>query len=123
MSRAASPTTIGERPGDVFARSVAWSDILIPHGWRKIGQRGEVGLWCRPGKKRGVSATTGWRGTDLLYVFSSNAVPFEPQRGYTKFTAYALLNCHGVFRQAATALAALGYVVQHDGRSATGDQG
>jgi hypothetical protein len=120
--REASPSTIGERPGDLFAQAVEWSDVLIPHGWRKIGQRGEVGLWCRPGKKRGLSATTGWQGTDLLYCFSSNAWPFEPERGYSKFTAYALLNCGGDFIKAATRLARQGYVKAHAGQTMASNQ-
>jgi hypothetical protein len=32
-----------------------------------------------------------YAGSDLLYVFSSNAWPFEPEAAYTKFSAYALL--------------------------------
>jgi Bifunctional DNA primase/polymerase, N-terminal len=39
-------TAPGERPGDLFAANVGWDEILLPHGWRVIGQRGEVGLWC-----------------------------------------------------------------------------
>jgi hypothetical protein len=71
--------TDGTRPGDRFAAQVAWEDILIPHGWRVVGHRGAVTLWCRPGKKGGLSATSGYCG-DHLYVFSSNAAPFEPER-------------------------------------------
>jgi hypothetical protein len=107
-----SSTPIGDRPGDLFAAKVPWEDILLPHGWRIVGQRGAVTLWCRPGKQGGISATTGHCG-DLLYVFSSNAHPFEPQRAYRKFTAYGLLNFNGDFRKASTALAAEGYVVRH----------
>jgi hypothetical protein len=102
----------GTRPGDLFAARASWEDILLPHGWRVVRHRVGVTLWCRPGKKGGISATTGHCG-DLLYVFSSNAFPFEPERAYRKFTAYSLLNFNGDFRKASTALAAEGYVVSH----------
>jgi Bifunctional DNA primase/polymerase, N-terminal len=69
-------STNGDRPGDVFNVRVGWSEILEPHGWTRVGQRGEVMLWKRPSKQeRGWSATTGY-GTDLLYIFSTNAAPF-----------------------------------------------
>jgi putative DNA primase/helicase len=104
-----SGTATGDRPGDLFAANVSWEEILLPHGWRVVGHRGGVTLWCRPGKKDGMSATTGHCG-DHLYVFSSNALPFEPERAYSKFTAYALLNTGGDFIKAATILARHGYV-------------
>src|SRR4030095_16989942 len=90
----------GMRPGDCFAAKVTWEDIFIPHGWRVVGHRGEVTLWCRPGKKAGLGATSGHCG-DHLYVFSSNAHPFEPARAYSKFTAFAFLNAGGDFIKAA----------------------
>jgi Bifunctional DNA primase/polymerase, N-terminal len=103
----------GERPGDLFAAKASWEDILLPHGWCVVGHRGEVTLWCRPGKTDGISATTGHCG-DHLYVFSSNAHPFEPERAYNKFTAYTLLNTGGDFSKAATILVRQGYVKAHE---------
>jgi putative DNA primase/helicase len=114
--------TDGTRPGDVFAAKVSWEDILLPHGWRVAGHRDEVTLWCRPGKTDGISATTGHCG-DHLYVFSSNAHPFEPERAYSKFTAYTVLNFGSRemdFHKAAVDLAAKGYVNRHEGRLASG---
>jgi hypothetical protein len=113
---------IGDRPGDLFAANVPWEDILLPHGWRVVGHRGGVMLWCRPGKPGGISATTGHCG-DRLYVFSSNAAPFEPMRAYRKFTAFAFLNAGGDFRRAATMVAGEGFVNAHAGRAATAYQG
>jgi Bifunctional DNA primase/polymerase, N-terminal len=110
----------GTRPGDIFAAQVTWEDILVPHGWLVVGHRGAVTRWSRPAKQGGLSATTGYCG-DLLYVFSSNAHPFEPDRAYSKFTAYTLLNFGSRemdFHKAAVDLAAKGYVNRHEGRVA-----
>jgi Bifunctional DNA primase/polymerase, N-terminal len=107
----------GNRPGDLYAATAVWPDILLPHGWRVVVHRGEVTLWRRPGKNHGISATTGHCG-DRLYVFSSNAYPFEPERAYSKFAAFTLLNCGGDFIKAATMLACEGFVKAHQGQVA-----
>lgn len=108
-----------ERPGDEFRRThgtlEGWRSILEPHGWQLVYQRGDVGYWRRPGKDRGISATTGHAGTDLLYVFTSSTA-FEPERAYNPFTAYAMLEHGGDYRAAGKALHAAGY-------GATGDDG
>ena len=57
-----------------------------------------------------------------LYVFSSNAHPFEPERAYRKFAAYALLNTGGDFSKAAMILARQGYVKAQEGQTAARDQ-
>jgi Bifunctional DNA primase/polymerase, N-terminal len=115
--------TDGTKPGDIFAAKVSWDDILLPHGWTVAYRKAETTFWKRPGKKgRGISATAGHYG-DRLYVFSSNAHPFEPERAYSKFSAFAQLNYGGDFRKAATALAALGYVVEHANQRPASRQG
>jgi Bifunctional DNA primase/polymerase, N-terminal len=115
--------TDGTKPGDIFAAKVSWDDILLPHGWTVAYRKGETTFWKRPGKKgRGISATAGHCG-DHLYVFSSNAHPLEPERAYSKFSAFARLNYGGDFRKAATALAALGYVVEHANQRPASGQG
>jgi hypothetical protein len=97
----------GTRPGDIFNTHARWPDILEPHGWMRLGQRAEITLWRRPGKRTpGCSATTNYAGSDLLYVFSSNAWPFEPETAYSKIAAYALLEHGGDFHAAARSLAA-----------------
>ena len=100
----------GNRPGDKWAADQTWAQILEPHGWRALGQRGEVIYWQRPGKDGpGCSATTGHNGHDVLYVFSSNALPFDSEAGYSKFTAHAFLNHGGDFTAATKEVVALGY--------------
>jgi hypothetical protein len=101
------------RPGDDFNRRATWNEVLLPHGWAIDGRKEAVTYWRRPGKDSGVSATTGFcsgsDGKDLLYCFSSNVTPFEAERSYSKFAAFALLNHRGDFGQAALALAEAGY--------------
>jgi hypothetical protein len=97
------------RPGDDFNARGKWADILTPHGWTLASTYGEETRWCRPGKDGGLSATTNHLGCDLLHVFSSNAFPFEAERSYSKFSAFALLNHDGNFEAAARDLRAQGY--------------
>ncbi|HEU5375886.1 MAG TPA: bifunctional DNA primase/polymerase [Ktedonobacteraceae bacterium] len=97
------------RPGDLFNQQASWEEVLIPHGWQLVRTSGREGYWRRPGKRGlGISATTNHNGHNLLYVFSSSTV-FEVEKGYTKFSAYALLNHNGNFTAAASELAELGY--------------
>ncbi|MBM4098284.1 MAG: hypothetical protein FJ261_16200, partial [Planctomycetes bacterium] len=101
-------TADSDSPGSTWNRIGDWSEILEPFGWRAVGSRGDTVLWCRPGKTSGISATTGHCRTpgsgDLLFVFSSNATPFEPDTAYSKFAALALLHHAGDFKEAAKAL-------------------
>ncbi|HEX2317163.1 MAG TPA: phage/plasmid primase, P4 family [Thermomonospora sp.] len=95
-------------PGDAFNASARWEDILVPHGWTEVYTQGGETYWRRPGKTSGVSATTGYGdGGDWLYVFSTST-PFEPERTYTKFAAYAVLEHGGDYSRAARSLAARG---------------
>src|SRR5262249_17437009 len=87
-----------------------WLDLLMRHDWRDVSRPGlasrGVRYFQRPGKVgREPSATYGKTGA-CLYVFSSNAQPFDPDTAYTPFSAYALLEYDGDFHAAARALAA-----------------
>lgn len=96
-------TPLGTRPGDLFNSQGSWTQILIPHGWIPVYQANEETYWRRPGKDQGISATTNYHGSDLLYVFSTSTA-FEPERGYSKFSAHALLDHAGDFKAAAWSL-------------------
>jgi hypothetical protein len=82
-----SPT---DGSGNTFDHNATWREILEPFGWRHVYDRGGVGYWCRPGKRRGVSATTNHGGMDRLHVFSSST-PFTPNHSYSKLTASVVL--------------------------------
>jgi hypothetical protein len=99
-------TSQGDRPGDYFNREMNWEEILTPYGWEMVGKNGETSHWQRPEKDgEGLSATTNHGGSGLLYVFSTNAHPFEAGKSYSKFAAYALLNHGGDFKAAAESIA------------------
>jgi hypothetical protein len=99
----------GRRPGDLFNARATWEEVLEPADWELVRYVGNEGQWRRPGKEGpGISATTNFDGSDLLYVFST-ATNFEVERGYSKFTAYAVLNHGGDFSTAARELVRLGY--------------
>jgi AAA domain len=98
-------TIEGLRPGDDFNRRADLGALLRHHGW-SLTQDGANQHWCRPGKSHATSAT---RKDGVLYVFSSNAAPFEPNRAYSPFAAYALLEHHGDYQAAAAELRRCGY--------------
>jgi len=100
----------GDRPGDDFNHKAGWGEILEPHGWVLCFSQGGEHFWRRPGKEGpGWSATTNYQGSNLLYIFSTNAVPFDFETAYSKFAAFALLEHGGDFTAAAIALSRSGY--------------
>jgi hypothetical protein len=99
---------LGERPGDAFNAATTWETLLTPRGWTPLVSRGDETYWRRPGKAFGVSATTNYRGSDLLYVFTTSS-EFEADKAYDRFAAYAVLEHGGDFGAAAKALATKGY--------------
>src|SRR5690606_34453199 len=94
-----------DRPGDDFNTRGDVRAVLAQHGWVRV-KGGENEYWRRPGKESGMSATL---KDGVFYVFSSNAAPFEPNRAYSPFAVYALLNHGGDFEQAARSLRLSGY--------------
>ena len=94
-----------DRPGDKFNRDASWAQILEPHGWVQVPYGGEGERWRRPGKDEDLSATADGGGYRLLYVFTSNAPPLEPQTAYSRFGAFAALEHGGDYSAAASALA------------------
>lgn len=92
-----------ERVAGDAALDVSWASILEPHGWVVVTTNGEATHWRRPGKTEGISATTNYEGCGLLYVFTSSTV-FEPDRGYGKGAALAVLEHDGDWQAGAHAL-------------------
>lgn len=102
----------GDRPGDLFAAANTWAQILEPDGWtlHHVDRDGEE-HWTRPGKDRrdGTSATTGYKGADVLKVFTSSHPQLRADETYTKLGYVAATRHGGDHAAAATALAADGY--------------
>jgi hypothetical protein len=97
--------TTAPRPGDDYNQRGELCGLLEEFGWVQVSG-GANQKWRRPGKDSGWSAT--FNG-EHFYVFSSNAMPFEPNRAYTPFAVYALLHHGGDYEQAARDLRDLGY--------------
>lgn len=93
------------RPGTEYNRHTTWEELLEPLGWKVIQRNidGET-YWCRPGKSEGISATTGYQGADVLYVFSSST-ELESGKAYTKFGVLTLCSYAGDYSAASAALA------------------
>ncbi|MFO7802065.1 MAG: DUF3987 domain-containing protein [Desulfovermiculus sp.] len=94
------------RPGDDFTQREDIIPTLKKHGWLVVSTVGNYTRIRRPGKADGWSASL--IDGKILYVFSTNT-EFEPERGYTIFAVYAILEHGGDFRAAAKDLAAQGY--------------
>jgi len=105
VEQCAHAPEIADRPGDDFNRRGDVRQLFEQHGWVRT-KGGDNEYWRRPGKSSGMSATLKDR---IFYVFSSNAAPFEPNRAYSPFAVYALLEHGGDFEQAARSLRQLGF--------------
>jgi len=107
------PLSQTTRPGDDFNERGRdeFRRILERHGWNCVREDNSNEYWVRPGKdpKTGHHSATLHRYEPLFYVFSSNAAPFEGNKAYTYFDAYALLEHGGDHSAAAKELARLGY--------------
>jgi len=99
-----------DRPGDVFnASTVSWDDLLCPLGFVRGATDKKSTHWVRPGKNDGSTGATTKvceDGVERLFVFSTNAHPFESwsaekHNSYTKFQVFALLYHQGDFSSAA----------------------
>ena len=105
------------RPGDDFADRGDPRPYLLAAGWQFCGTAPDGNeQWTRPGKdvKDGLSATL---KDKVFYVFSSNAAPFEPGKGYNAFQVYTLLEHRGDFAAAAAALLDKGYGRREDSQA------
>lgn len=87
-----------DKIGDQFNRSFTAVDEMVSalkdSGWKEIRE----GIWQRPGKDRGISATLGRAYDGIFYNFSSSADPFDQEKGYTAFQVVGLLKYGGDFK-------------------------
>lgn len=101
----ARPEENKDLPGNIFNNSPEaegeMKRCLSRAGWTEPRE----GLWLRPGKKKGISATVGKVAPGIFYNFSSSSDPFELNHAYTPFQVIALLDYSGNFSQFAKELA------------------
>lgn len=103
-----------DRPGDRWAAATSWGELLERDGWQlhHVDRDGEC-HWTRPGKelRDGTSATTGYKGSDALKVFTSSmrAAGLEQEETYTKLGYLAATRFDGDHAAAARFLAAQGW--------------
>lgn len=105
------PYTGEPRPGDIYNQHADPKQLLLNAGWEmhSCDASGQVDYLRRPGKDTpGHSASLGHicsdDGKPLLFVFSSNAAPFEAGQAYDAFAVYSLLQHGGDFGRAAAAV-------------------
>ena len=97
-----------KRPGDEFNERINFGEMLTYYGWKLLRTLMDgTQYWQRPGKDGDQHSATLKDG--IFYVFSSNAAPFEPNKGYTAFSAFVLLRHNGDFGKAAADLLAQGF--------------
>jgi putative DNA primase/helicase len=118
-----STTTTATTPGDDYEARTDWRDILEPAGWVLVYASGRTRYWRRPGKRSGISATTGRADDrDRLYVFSSST-EFDAETAMTKFHVYAVLHHQGDHAAAARALRGAGFGPRADPQAAPSTSG
>lgn len=100
--KAADPSDT--RPGTDFNARTTWAELLEADGWTRT-TTGDT-QWTRPGKdpSAGLSATTDYMGSDLLYVFTSSVPELQANRSYDRFGYFAAMHHGGDHRAAAAAV-------------------
>jgi hypothetical protein len=116
---------VGEgRPGDDFNRRTTPEEelrYLEGKGWTLHGEDSAHYRLTRPGKAPcdGCSATLSKSSPPILYVFSSEASPFEPNKGFPPFVTRALLEHGGDYSATARALGQKGFGEQKNSGAST----
>lgn len=108
----AQTAATGTMPGDAYNAATTWTQLLQADGAQIFEDSGTGYIeWTRPGKdrRRGMSATTGYMGADVLKVFSDAWLPLQQGETYSRFGYYAATRHNGDFSAAAKELSRLGY--------------
>lgn len=103
----------GKTPWTEYNETTDPLPLLTAKGWTELRLTGHTPaggrtiLLRRPGKTQGHSGSV--IDGKTFYCFSANAAPFEPQKAYSSFQVYALLNHGGDFKRAGRALSKDGF--------------
>jgi len=117
----------GDRPGDIYARTVSAAEVLERNGWLHHRSDSTGEHWTRPGKdpRLGSSAKIYPDGKAVTWT---DATELEPRSSLNSFQLMALLEFDGEFSAAAKAAHAQGHHAPQPssrghGRDATGEPG
>lgn len=101
----------GGRPGDVFNAATTWPQLLEADGAHMLRDRGGYVEWVRPGKdaRDGMSATTGYMGSDVLKVFTDSWPGLRQDETYDRFGYWAATRHNGNISAATKDLGSRGY--------------
>ena len=114
QTRSAAPAALGAATalsaGDDYDLRGDLASLLRSHGWTEAGQK----KWRRPGKTNGISAT--WDIVPRRFYVFSDATDFAPNHVYRPWHAFAILECGGDFKRAASELAKHGFGTQRQER-------
>lgn len=96
----------GDSIADRYNHSTNWTEILTVDGWTYSHTDAQnVAYWSRPGKTpaEGVSASVGYKGMDILRVFTSS-LPWINEGAYSRFGYFAHRHHDGDMSKAARSL-------------------
>jgi hypothetical protein len=97
-------------------------ELLEAAGWKFVHSRGPKDFYLRPGKTDSVTSGDWHNGLRLFGVFSTNAHPFEPGKGYSPAAVLNALQFAGDWKATAAHLRRLGYGQQIQGERLKGTQ-
>lgn len=110
-------TNDGDGPAARYNARTTWPELLTADGWQySHSDRDGEQHWTRPGKdiREGTSATVGYRGQDVLVVFTSS-IDWLPAGAYSRFGYMACRDHDGDRSAAARALLRDEHVTEQPG--------
>lgn len=110
-------TNDGDGPAARYNARTTWAELLTADGWQySHSDRDGEQHWTRPGKdiREGTSATVGYRGQDVLVVFTSS-IDWLPAGAYSRFGYMACRDHAGDRSAAARALLRDEHVTEQPG--------
>lgn len=102
------PQQSGLTPWDDYNQQHSALDLLTADGWTEVGKQSERIFLKRPGDTQAKYSGNYHAGKELFICWSSST-QFEPEKAYSAFGVYAVLEHNGDFSAAAKALYAEGY--------------
>lgn len=97
-----------QKVGDFYNEKCSNNDVinlLSEYGWQMVYNRNDTYYLRRPNKFQGSISATWNHIPNRLFVFTTNALPFEEEKTYHAFAIYTLLKHNGDFKNATKDLA------------------